>query len=581
MIDPLLALAFAVHSNKGVYALLLGSGVSRSAGIPTGWEVVEDLIRKLAVLKGEQCEPDPAAWYRATFGEDPDYSTLLDNIARSPAERSQLLRSYFEPTEDEVERGLKVPSQAHKAIAELVVGGYVRVIVTVNFDRLIETALEAAGVTPTVISTPDAAVGAVPLMHARCTVIKLHGDYLDSRIKNTAKELASYDKRIDRLLDEILDQFGLVVSGWSAEWDHALRAAVERCKSRRYTTFWTVKGDVGEAAKRLIDLRRAEVIPTEDADSFFGAVAEKVAALEDVARPHPLSPKVAVATLKRYLENPGQRIRLHDFMMDEVERVLAQSSDRLLSPHDEYSDEELQRRVRKYEAAVESLLTLMATGCSWETGENEGVWVKCLQRLGDPEGPRAGKEIWLNLRYYPLLLATYAAGIAALNSRRYVVARRLLTETRVRIRDEDHVLAEQLNTWSVMDGRAAKTLPGLELHYTALSEHLFEVLRDPLRETVARQADFEESFDCFEYLLALVYSDLKAAKEYIRAPLGSFAWRHHYEPQRSVIHKLDRDIKGLGPDLPLLQAGFFGGSLDRLSAAKGRVDQLVHASSWR
>ena len=63
MIDPLLALAFGMQSNKGVYALLLGSGVSRSAGIPTGWEIVLDLIRKLAHLEGVDCGVDPAAWY--------------------------------------------------------------------------------------------------------------------------------------------------------------------------------------------------------------------------------------------------------------------------------------------------------------------------------------------------------------------------------------------------------------------------------------------------------------------------------------------------------------------------------------
>ncbi len=67
MIDPILSLVFSVHYNKGVYALLIGSGVSRSAGIPTGWEVVEDLIRKLAHVKDQDCGPDPAAWFKDKF----------------------------------------------------------------------------------------------------------------------------------------------------------------------------------------------------------------------------------------------------------------------------------------------------------------------------------------------------------------------------------------------------------------------------------------------------------------------------------------------------------------------------------
>lgn len=52
MLDPLTSLSFSVYSNKGVYALLLGSGVSRAAGIPTGWEIVADLIRKIAEVEG-------------------------------------------------------------------------------------------------------------------------------------------------------------------------------------------------------------------------------------------------------------------------------------------------------------------------------------------------------------------------------------------------------------------------------------------------------------------------------------------------------------------------------------------------
>ena len=123
MIDPLLSLAFSMHSSKGVYALLLGSGISRAAGIPTGWEIVLGLIRKLAVLEAADCEPDVVAWYKTRYGEDPDYSELLDAVAKSPSERQQLLRQHFEPSDEEREQGLKQPTQAHKAIAQLAKGG--------------------------------------------------------------------------------------------------------------------------------------------------------------------------------------------------------------------------------------------------------------------------------------------------------------------------------------------------------------------------------------------------------------------------------------------------------------------------
>ena len=94
MIDPMISLAFAIYSNKGAYALLLGSGISRASGIPTGWEVVLDLIRKVAKLEGEDCEPDPADWFRKKQGAEPDYSKLLDGIAKTPAERQQNASNY-------------------------------------------------------------------------------------------------------------------------------------------------------------------------------------------------------------------------------------------------------------------------------------------------------------------------------------------------------------------------------------------------------------------------------------------------------------------------------------------------------
>lgn len=46
------ALAFSLHHTKGEYALLLGSGLSSAAGIPTGWKITIELIRKLKWCDG-------------------------------------------------------------------------------------------------------------------------------------------------------------------------------------------------------------------------------------------------------------------------------------------------------------------------------------------------------------------------------------------------------------------------------------------------------------------------------------------------------------------------------------------------
>ena len=78
-IDPTTTLAFSLFENKGVYALLLGSGLSRGAQIPTGWKITLDLIRRVAALEGvPEQRPDWAVWDRQQKGREPDYSEMLD-----------------------------------------------------------------------------------------------------------------------------------------------------------------------------------------------------------------------------------------------------------------------------------------------------------------------------------------------------------------------------------------------------------------------------------------------------------------------------------------------------------------------
>ena len=136
MIAPIHSLAFSIQANSGVYAVLIGSGVSRAAKIPTGWEITLDLIRKLAVLHGETGDPEPDSWYREKFEKEANYSDLLDALVTTPAERQQLLRPYFEPNDAEREQGEKEPTAAHRAIATLAVQGFIKVIITTNLIAL-------------------------------------------------------------------------------------------------------------------------------------------------------------------------------------------------------------------------------------------------------------------------------------------------------------------------------------------------------------------------------------------------------------------------------------------------------------
>jgi hypothetical protein len=122
------------------------------------------------------------------YSREPNHSEILDALAAKPSERQVILQRYIEPDEGE---NVRRPTKAHHAIAKLVVDGAVCVILTTNFDRLIENGLHEACIEPTVIASEDALAGATPLIHARCIVIMLHGDYF-TRIKNTDAKLGGY-----------------------------------------------------------------------------------------------------------------------------------------------------------------------------------------------------------------------------------------------------------------------------------------------------------------------------------------------------------------------------------------------------
>lgn len=574
MIDPMVSLAFAVYSNKGAYALLLGSGTSRASGIPTGWEMVLDLVRKLAKLEGEICDPDPADWFRKKHGEEPDYSKLLDGIAKTSAERQQLLRSYFEPTEEERGQGLKLPSAAHKAVARLAAAGYLRVIITTNFDRLIEKALEEIGITPTVISTTDQLSGALPLSHSGVTVIKLHGDYLDTRIRNTEPELASYDKTMEGLLDRIFDEYGLIVCGWSGDWDAALRAAIERCPNRRFSTFWATPSPLSEKSAALAKHRQAAVIQIKGADHFFETLREKVQALADLAAPHPLSAKMAAATVKRYIVDPTAKIRLRDLVHEETEKLFVGMSDPVFSANAQLTSQELTKRIEKYDVLCETLLAVFVVGCYWGEGAGANQWVNSLQRIVNPAG---GNGMFLGR--YPALVLLYGAGLAALAASNFEILSAVLTKTKARDdHGDDRPICSVVYPTAVMENGVGHLLPGLDRHHTPVSDLLFAKLREPLREYLPRDEDYQDTFDRFEYILGLVHADLTRSP-YAGGWMGSvgcFAWRgRRFGKQGMTPQRIGAEIDAQGANWPLLKTGLFGGSLEQLKTAKSKFDVFL------
>lgn len=585
MIDPFLNLAFSVFSSRGVYALLVGSGLSRASGVPTGWEILEDLIRKVAHLEGET-PTDLASWYRARHDAEPDYSQILAQLAASPAERLKLLQGYFEPTEDERREGRKLPTAAHRAIAELVAKGYIRVIVTTNFDRLLEQALTDIGVQPSVIANADAATGAIPLVHSNCTLIKVHGDYLDPRFRNTEEELKSYEPAIDRLLDQVFDEYGLIVCGWSAEWDDALRAAIERCPSRRFTTFWTSRGKTSQRADRLIEHRGAVRLSIGSADAFFSDVKDRVLALETFGANDPLSPKVAVARVKRYLSDPQYAIALHDLVMTEVAAARERTSNAHFSAHNENpTSETTLARMKRYESALDLLLPELACMAYWADPKQNEVVVQAFRSVAEESDvSEGGMTVWISLRRYPSLLLLYGIGMAAIAHRNYSLLKSILD---LKILKKNHAGEKRvgvlLHDQAVMQHDHQPLLLARKEH-TPLSNYLFDHLKEPMRSYLPSDKEYERAFVWFEYLRGLASLDAQLSAEEVQSyaddkdsdsfgywiPVNRFGW---INPDLVPIDEAEF--------LNAMEGGFFGRGSEKGHKKLLSLIELANRVIWR
>lgn len=578
--DAVLSLAFSMQATRGAYALLLGSGVSRSAGVPTGWEVVIDLIEKLARAEGEEPPADPVLWYRERFQSEPDYSELLQGLAPAAGDRQALLRQYFEPTPEEREQNLKVPTAAHHAIAELVDRGFVRVIVTTNFDRFLEAALEARGIAPSVISSPDQADGALPLAHSRATIIKVHGDYLDTRLKNTPAELAEYDARIDRLLDQVFDEYGLVACGWSAEWDEALRGAIERCKGRRFSMYFTSRGEPRGSARQLIGHRGGIVIPINSADEFFVELKEKLVSLEEVQRPHPISKAVAVASLKRFLPEGHHQIRLHDLVVTEAAHLVSRLASEEFDANPGWDPELFRKRVQRLEALTETAEALFAVGCYWGSQVQHGVWRKALT-LTTRKQVLGGTVVYIKLKNYSALRLLYAGGIAAVAQQNFdTLAALFATPVFNPSTAQTETAVRALAPFQVMERDVGRCLPGQDRKYTPLSDHLFITLRPAFGDLQLDDPAFEDAFDYFEYLQGLAFVHLNSTGGW--GPVGRFGWRWRRWPsETSKFDRVREEAQQAGEDWGPLRAGLFSGELQTFLEVEENYRKMVSELSWR
>lgn len=297
------------------------------------------------------------------------------------------------------------------------------------------------------------------------------------------------------------------------------------------------------------------MIRIEDADSFFGAVAEHVRSIEDFSTPHPLSTEAAVASLKRYLPEPRYRIQFSDLVDGAVERVVEATSGKEFAVEGGPTPDgkSVTARVRRYEAACATLLAMATVGGFWAEEEHCMVWERALQHL-DSATLSGGYTVWLELQRYPATLLFYVLGLSALAADRLRFVGRLFA---VSLHDghRGQVPAVSVLPASCADRGKMVLLDGMERRYVPLSDWIHDTLRPYVERIIPDDENYNLVFDKLEILMALGYTR-HIHDGWNWAPVGAFIYRH---PNREyIIAEIKESLSKMQDESTFVTSGLFG-----------------------
>jgi hypothetical protein len=188
---------------------------------------------------------------------------------------------------------------------------------------------------------------------------------------------------------------------------------------------------------------------------------------------------------------------------------------------------------------------------------------------------------WLYLRLYPALLLEYCGGIASIASGKYGTLSHLLVEPIAHFKGSDsHAVEILYPEFVVFDEQTRNTLAANEAGRFPVSEHLFSILREALRQTVPDDRRYRQCAERFEYFLGGLHADLRHSRnEQVTGPMGAFAtsYVHQLDPRSYVPNKIMKELRDQKDDWPPLKAGLFGGSLAKCGTVLSQYNEYVEA----
>src|SRR2546423_269571 len=255
------------------FAFFLGAGASRQSGIITASEMVRHFKEQIiaqscpdALKKDDEkakwlSEQD---WYRE---ESSEYCKCFEKFEPMERGRQRYIESIIENRE---------PSFGYVVLANLIARGHVNTIITTNFDDLVYSACTTfTGIRPIVYAYGIMA-SEMRFTARRPKILKLHGDYLYSALKNTGPELTAQDPNMARQFRQMLSEYGLIVVGYGGGDKSIMDILSDISPSN--DLYWCVRrGDkINEDVEKLLREKSGFIVEIEGFDEMMNEVRRVV-----------------------------------------------------------------------------------------------------------------------------------------------------------------------------------------------------------------------------------------------------------------------------------------------------------------
>ncbi|BBL69063.1 SIR2 family protein [Methanoculleus chikugoensis] len=596
--DAVVPVAYAMQASPKRYALLLGAGISVAAALPTASDVSGNMILAVAEGRGEKVERGEnnevcLAWFEEAFGEPATFQHLMKELGISEANRKDGLKKFIYRTDVNGGPAPGTPTEAHRVIARLVKSGRISLIITTNFDTLMEEALKAETV-PYEVITEESDVRQMSVFPDRCRVLKVNGDFERGTLRITPEDLREYPPAMEDYLRRIFGEYGLVTCGWSGNYDtHLVEILCATDTPRRYPVFWCRRNggsDPSEVCKSLLP----NGIDIDNADEFFTTLE---AIIERFARFEPRTTLTAAAAVRKVrdaLRDPRPDLILSDLINTETDRIYQELASGNYLPENGSSiiaQDFFGEALEKFERFTAPLAAMTAMVAYYDDGENADLIADAIERLINipcPE-PKGGFRIrgmygtkfydaLFGLRRYPALLVIYASGIAAVKKGHLSTLEAILTrpkiKTYINISLQRVPYYDEVNIWFTMACDSVWFLSYNQKRYGEagnVHDYLYRTVQSIIQPIMPNEHAYDGAFDTFEYLYGLSYLRLASSplegKSAANPPLPllsrvwvktvGFGGKGKYAfPEQVIFYLRNIQKKAEGTD-------FFGGDLQK------------------